>query len=80
MIKYLLRRLVNYTILTMLATVFAYATSSAFMDPSRRYLGRNPPLDPASVDAILDGMGVKVQVVVARNVLFSFLEKCVFSP
>jgi len=58
MIKYLLRRLVNYTILTMLATVFAYATSSAFMDPSRRYLGRNPPLDPASVDAILDGMGV----------------------
>ena len=58
MIKYLLRRLINYLILTLVATTFAYVASSAFMDPSRRYLGRNPPLEESSVDSILDGMGI----------------------
>lgn len=58
MLRYLLRRLVNYAILTMLATTFAYMAASSFLDPSKRYLGRNPPLAQSSVDSILNEMGV----------------------
>lgn len=58
MIKYLLRRFVNYAILTMVATIFAYMAMSAFFDPSKRYQGRNPPMNPASIDGILNEMGV----------------------
>lgn len=58
MIRYLVRRLINYAILTLLATTLAYMAASTFMDPSKRYLGRNPPLPPESITSILDGMGV----------------------
>ena len=58
MTKYILRRFVNYAILTGLATVFAYIAASSFFRPRNRYLGRNPPLDEASIDAILSAQGV----------------------
>lgn len=69
MIRYLSRRLVNYTILTILATMFAYIAASSFMDPSRRYLGRNPPLDPVSIDSILDNMGVNPKIPVLERTM-----------
>lgn len=58
MTKYILRRFVNYAILTGLATVFAYIAASSFFRPRNRYLGRNPPIDEASIDAILSTHGV----------------------
>ncbi len=58
MIKYILRRFVNYAILTALATVFAYIAASSFFHPRNRYLGRNPPLDESSIDAILTAQGI----------------------
>nr|WP_283774786.1 ABC transporter permease [Brachybacterium equifaecis] len=45
-------------ILASLATVFAYVAASAFFFPRKKYLGRNPPVDQASVDAILSSHGV----------------------
>lgn len=58
MLKYLLRRLLNYLVLTMIATTLCYMAASQFFDPRRRYLGRNPPLDPHSIDAVLNDLGV----------------------
>lgn len=58
MIKYVLRRFVNYLILCSLATVFAYLAASIFFYPRKKYLGRNPPIDEASVDHILSSYGV----------------------
>lgn len=58
MIKYVLRRFVNYLILSGLATVFAYVAASAFFYPRKKYLGRNPPVSEASVDQILSAHGI----------------------
>ena len=58
MSKYILRRFINYLFLTIFATVFVYIAASAFFYPRKRYLGRNPPVDEASVDAILSELGV----------------------
>lgn len=67
MTRYLLRRFVNYAILTMLATMFAYMAASAFMDPSKRYQQRNPPLEESSIQSILNGMGVNPDVPVIER-------------
>jgi len=56
--KYVLRRFLNYAILASLATIFAYIAASTFFNPRNRYLGRNPPIDEASIDAILSAHGV----------------------
>ncbi|MGY5764048.1 ABC transporter permease [Brachybacterium sp. DNPG3] len=58
MIKYLLRRFVNYAILTALATVFAYIAASSFFNPRNLYLGKNPPLSEESIDAALSLQGI----------------------
>lgn len=58
MTKYILRRFVNYLILTGIATVFAYIAASRFFYPRKRYLGRNPPLAEHSIDQILSNYGV----------------------
>lgn len=58
LITYVLRRFVNYVILSGLATVVAYIAASAFFFPRKRYLGRNPPVDETTVDQILSGYGV----------------------
>ncbi|MDN5806900.1 MAG: ABC transporter permease [Brevibacterium sp.] len=60
--KYVLRRFVNYFILAFIATVTAYITSSAFMDPAARYRGQNPPLSESSIKSILDGHGTNPDV------------------
>ena len=58
MTSYILRRFVNYAILTALATVFVYIAASTFFYPRRRYLGRNPPIPEDSIDSILTGYGI----------------------
>lgn len=58
MIAYIVRRFINYAILSALATTGAYMLLSVFMDPTRRYLGRNPPMDPNSIALIVNGLGV----------------------
>lgn len=67
MITYLLRRFVNYSILTVLATVFAYMAASAFFSPRRKYLGRNPPIPEASIDKLLDAHNANDKVPVLER-------------
>ncbi len=62
MIRHLARRFVNYFILTSIATIFAYMACSSFMDPSRRYQGKNPPIPQEAIDGILNEMGVNPKV------------------
>lgn len=62
MLKYLLRRLANYAVMTVIATTLAYMMASAFFDPRKRYLGRNPPISEQGITNILDGMGVNPDV------------------
>lgn len=54
MTKYLLRRFVNYLILTALATVSAYIAAGSFFFPRKKYLSVNPPIPESSIDAILN--------------------------
>lgn len=58
MIKYILRRFVSYTILTGIATVFAYIAASSFFRPRNRYEAQQPPIPESSIDAILTDLGV----------------------
>lgn len=58
MTKYILRRFVNYAILTAFATVFVYIAASLFFYPRKRYLGRNPPIPEHSIDQILSNLGI----------------------
>lgn len=67
MTKYLLRRLANYSILTVIATLFAYIAASSFFYPRRRYLGHNPPIPEASIDAMLNELNMNDKVPVLER-------------
>lgn len=58
MTKYLLRRLLNYSILTVLATIFAYMVAGNFFYPRKRFLAINPPLPEESIDQMLDALNM----------------------
>ena len=54
MIKYIIRRLVNYVIMLFVAISMTYFLASAFMDPRSNYMSRNPRPPEASIDRSLD--------------------------
>lgn len=58
MILYIVRRFINYAILTMIATVLAYMMASVMLNPSARYYGKNPRPSDDTVNRILTGLGV----------------------
>lgn len=58
MVGFLVKRFINYAILSILATLSAYVLASAILNPAARYYGRNPRPSDATVNAILDGLGV----------------------
>jgi glutathione transport system permease protein len=58
MLKFILRRFLNYLLLTALATVMAYFLASFALNPRARYEGRNPPIPEASIDQILNGLNM----------------------
>jgi peptide/nickel transport system permease protein len=51
---FLIRRLINYLVLTFLATSLAYFLAAATMNPEANYLGRHPRPSIASVDTTLN--------------------------
>ena len=53
MALYIVRRLINYVILTFLATSCAYLLAGATLNPEANYLGRHPPPSIHSVDLVL---------------------------
>ncbi|MFB8190804.1 MULTISPECIES: ABC transporter permease [Microbacterium] len=62
MIGFIAKRLVNYLILTVIATLAGYALVSTTLQPAARFLGKNPPVPQSSIDAALDKMGVNPDV------------------
>ena len=56
--RFLLKRLVNYLVLTVVATTIGYAVASVALNPRSRYQGRNPPVPESSVDAQLTAVGI----------------------
>ncbi|AXK44431.1 ABC transporter permease [Brachybacterium saurashtrense] len=79
MIKYILRRFVNYLILTGVATVFSYIAASLFFFPRRRYLGINPPIPEESIDGILSAYGVNDKDPVLLRTWW-WIERILFEP
>lgn len=58
MVKFLLRRFLNYLVLTALATVLGFFLASTTLHPRANFEGRNPPIPEASVDRFLDGLNM----------------------
>jgi peptide/nickel transport system permease protein len=56
--RFLLRRLANYLVLTLVATTLAYFVASLALNPRARYEGRNPPPPAAVVEQQLSEYGV----------------------
>ena len=58
MIGFIVKRFINYAILSAIATLSAYVLASLILNPAGRYLGRNPRPSDGTISAILDGLGV----------------------
>jgi peptide/nickel transport system permease protein len=56
--RFLLKRLANYLVLTIVATTIGYAVASLALNPRSRYEGRNPPVPQSSIDAQLSAVGI----------------------
>ncbi|MGZ4506939.1 MAG: ABC transporter permease [Blastococcus sp.] len=56
--RFLLKRLVNYAVLVVVATTMAYLIASLALHPRARYEGRNPPPPQAVVESQLTQYGV----------------------
>ena len=54
---FLLRRFINYVILTLVATTFSYILASTFENPAARYLGKNPRPSNETIARTLDLYG-----------------------
>ena len=53
MAGFLVRRLLNYLVLIIVATSLAYMLAASALNPRSNYEGRNPPIPPAVIDARL---------------------------
>lgn len=62
MTLYLIRRIINYAILTIVASSLAYCLASTTLSPAFEYMQRNPPAPKETVDAILNRLGVNPEV------------------
>jgi peptide/nickel transport system permease protein len=58
MIGFIVKRFINYAILSAIATLSAYVLASKILNPAARYYGRNPRPSDATINSILDGLGV----------------------
>jgi peptide/nickel transport system permease protein len=53
MIKFVLKRLLNYLVLTTIATTAGYFLASSALNPRSQFQGINPPIPESSIDRIL---------------------------
>jgi peptide/nickel transport system permease protein len=58
MALYILRRFVNYLILTVIATVLGYVLASLVLNPAARFYGRHPRPSDATIEKSLQSLGV----------------------
>ena len=61
MAGFLVRRLINYLVLVIVATSLAYMLAASALNPRANYEGRNPPLPPAVIDARLDELNLNTE-------------------
>ncbi|MBW1638080.1 ABC transporter permease [Microbacterium resistens] len=54
MIKYLLRRLLGWLLMIVVATNITYFLAWGFLDPRNNYVGRRPPLSPEEITRVLE--------------------------
>lgn len=54
MFRYLLRKILSWSLIVFLATNLTYFLASFFLDPRANYFGRRPPLSPEQIDALLE--------------------------
>src|SRR5215467_4058082 len=62
MLKFLARRLVNYLVLIVVATVGTYFLASETLNPRIRFEGKNPPTPEASIDRTLNAYNINPHV------------------
>jgi peptide/nickel transport system permease protein len=67
MVKFLLRRLVNYVVLVVLATSLAYVLAASTLNTRANYEGRNPPPPAAVVNATLDDLNANNETPVVER-------------
>ncbi|SDS22898.1 ABC transporter permease [Corynebacterium timonense] len=53
MFRYLLRKLLSWTVIVFLATNLTFFLASFFLDPRSNYAGRRPPLSAEEIDSLL---------------------------
>ncbi|WP_311244277.1 ABC transporter permease [Microbacterium sp. WCS2018Hpa-23] len=53
MIKYLLRRLLGWVVMIVIATNITYFLAWLYLDPENNYVGRRPPLSADQIDSLL---------------------------
>jgi len=61
-ILYIIRRVINYSILTLVATAMAYMLASLGLNPAWEYMMRNPPAPPETIESIVNRLGVNPDV------------------
>jgi len=69
MIGFIAKRLVNYLILTVIATLAGYALVSTTLQPAARFLGKNPPVPQSTIDAALDKLGANPDVSLLQRMM-----------
>ncbi|WP_439690312.1 ABC transporter permease [Curtobacterium sp. SP.BCp] len=62
MLAFLAKRIVNYVILTIVATTLGYLLASSTLNPAARFLGRNPAVPQGTIDASLQKLGADPNV------------------
>ncbi len=62
MTLYIIRRVFNYALLTLVASCLAYMLASMGLNPAWEYMMRNPPAPPETIQSIYDRLGVNPDV------------------
>lgn len=62
MIKYIIKRIINYAVMLFVAISATYFLASAFMDPRSNYMSRHPHPPVASINRSLDNANINDQV------------------
>lgn len=62
MIGFIAKRLVNYVLLSAIATALGYLLVSSTLSPEARFLGRNPPIPQDSITSALNRLGANPDV------------------
>lgn len=57
MLAFIAKRIVNYIVLTIVATTLGYILASTTLNPAARFLGRNPAVPQGTIDASLRKLG-----------------------